>query len=392
MRIAHLTASPFFGGPERQMLGLALSLPKWITSVYYSFPERGLCEPFLHEMRRHGFEAHALKHNVPQFFAVIGEVRDRLVHDRIDLLCCHGYKADLLGRFAARRAGKPVVAVSRGWTGATWKVRLYEALDRFCLRWMDQVVCVSEGQAVKVRNTGVNPAKVRVIRNAIFTDRFGDPDEPGRAFLQSFFPTPRRWIVGAAGRFSPEKGFGDLVDAAAIVARELPDVGFLLFGEGPLGANLRAQIAAHGLQNQFVLAGFRDDLDRWLPNFDAFVLPSYTEGLPNVVLEALAARVPVIATAVGGTPEVLADGQSGYLVPPGNPTVLAQRINVLLRDERLRASMGMNGYYRVRDEFTFDRQASDYVKLFMELAPQTRQAAKTPDKDVEANQAKRVAP
>jgi glycosyltransferase involved in cell wall biosynthesis len=110
------------------------------------------------------------------------------------------------------------------------------------------------------------------------------------------------------------------------------------------------------------------------------------------VLEALAARVPVIATAVGGTPEVLADGQSGYLVPPGNPTVLAQRINVLLRDERLRASMGMNGYYRVRDEFTFDRQASDYVKLFMELAPQTRQAAKTPDKDVEANQAKRVAP
>jgi glycosyltransferase involved in cell wall biosynthesis len=367
MRIAHLTASPFFGGPERQMLGLAQSLPKEVQSIFLSFPERGLCQPFLNELRRHGFHAEALHNNTPKIFAAMREIGERLQQNRAELLCCHGYKADLLGRPAARRFGIPVVAVSRGWTGATWKVRLYEAIDRRLLRWMDRVVCVSEGQANKVRAAGVPHEQVDVIRNAIFTDRFGEPDEPGRAFLQSYFAKPRTHLIGAAGRFSPEKGFCHLVEAAASVTKTCPRAGFLLFGNGALKDALARQIRTFGLQDNFVLADFRDDLDRWLPNFDLFVLPSYTEGLPNVVLEAFAARVPVVATAVGGTPEVVEEGQSGYLVPPGNPAMLAQRIAVLLEDARLRETMGMSGYFRVRDRFTFAAQARQYMTLFHRL-------------------------
>ena len=118
-----------------------------------------------------------------------------------------------------------------------------------------------------------------------------------------------------------------------------------------------------------------------MPNFDGFVLPSYTEGLPNVVLEAFAARVPVVATAVGGTPEIIEDAQNGYLVPPGNPPLLAQRIGKLLANDRLRETMGMSGYYRVRDNFTFESQARQYVQLFRELldvrTPHFLQKAKT---------------
>jgi len=367
MRIAHLTASPFFGGPERQMLGLALSLPPSIQSLFFSFPERGLCEPFLGELRRHDFVAEALTTNTPHVFDAMHELRAKLAGHKIDVLCCHGYKADLLGGPSARKLGIPVISVSRGWTAATWKVRVYEAANRFALRWMDRVVCVSEGQAQKVRRAGVAEDRVRVIRNAIFTDRFGEADEPGRAFLQTFFRTPRRFLVGAAGRFSPEKGFGDLVRAAARVVKTHPDAGFILFGDGPLRADLESLIKQNGLQNHFVLAGFRDDLDRWLPNFDAFVLPSYTEGLPNVVLEAFASRVPVVATAVGGTPEVVDEGHNGYLVPAGDVSLLSERVTRLLADERLRATMGMSGYFRVRDRFTFDAQARQYAQLFHEL-------------------------
>ncbi len=379
MRIAHLTASPFFGGPERQMLGLALCQSDELQSMFFSFPERGLSQPFLDEMQRHGFVAEALFNNAPHFFAAIREIADKLTHYGIDLLCCHGYKADLLGRPAARRMRIPVVSVSRGWTGATWKVRMYERVDRFSLRWMDRVVCVSEAQAVKVRAAGVRDENVCVIRNAIFTDRFGDPDEPGRTFLQSFFTSPRSHLVGAAGRFSPEKGFRHLVDAAAEVVLSCPQAGFLLFGDGPLHAELARQIADCGLQDHFVLAGFRNDLDRWLPNFDVFALPSYTEGLPNVVLEAFAARVPVVATAVGGTPEVIEDGQSGYLVPPGDASALAQRIHSLLSHTRLRETMGMSGYYRVRDRFTFEAQARQYAKLFRELLETGEATSGRPD-------------
>ncbi len=365
MRIAHLTASPFFGGPERQMLGLALSMDA--QSLFFSFPERGLCQPFLEELQRHGFSAEALAHNTPHFFAAIREFRDKLDEHEVDVLCCHGYKANLLGRPAAQKLGIPVVAVSRGYTAATWKVRLYEAADRFCLRYMDRVVCVSTAQAEKVIAAGAPGENVRVIRNAIFTDRFGEPDEPGRAFLQSHFTNPRSHLIGAAGRFSPEKGFRHLVEAAAQVVKTYANAGFLLFGDGVLRDALTNEIKNYHLENNFVLADFRNDLDRWLPNFDLFALPSYTEGLPNVVLEAFAARVPVVATAVGGTPEVIQDGQNGYLVPPADSTSMAERITRLLDDERLRETMGMSGYFRVRDRFTFDAQARQYGKLFHEL-------------------------
>src|SRR5205823_314217 len=173
-----------------------------------------------------------------------------------DVLCCHGYKSDLLGRIAARRAGIPAVAVARGWTGENFKVRVYEALDRCHLRWMDHVVCVSEAQAAKVRKAGVRAGRVSVIRNAIDPERFVDPDPRYRTKLLRYFRSPRGRVIGAAGRLSPEKGFDVLVAAAVRVARVHPEVGFILFGDGPCRASLLAQIKEAGLAGTFVLSGF----------------------------------------------------------------------------------------------------------------------------------------
>jgi glycosyltransferase involved in cell wall biosynthesis len=375
MKIVHLTASPFFGGPERQMLGLAQHLPAGYRSHFLSFPERGLCRPFLEQLRAHGIGADALTSNTPRFFAAVREVATRLADLHADVLCCHGYKADLVGLAAARRRGVPVVAVARGWTAVSWKVRVYEALDRRGLAWMDAVVCVSEGQARKVREAGVPDARVRVIRNAIRADRFDPADGGGRAFLLAFYKTPRRHLVGAVGRLSPEKGFTHLVDAAAEVVRAHPDTGFVVFGDGPLRDELTRQIEARGLAGSFVLAGFRTDVDRWLPAFDVTVLPSYTEGLPNAVLESLAAGVPAVATAVGGTPEVIDDGRTGYLVEPGTAAPLARRVGELLADDGWRRLMGERGRRRVRTDFTFAAQARQYAELFDRLVPAAQPAA-----------------
>src|SRR5262249_41852201 len=202
--------------------------------------------------------------------------------------------------------------------------------DRFNLRWMDRVVCVSEGQAAKVRRAGAPAGRVVVIRNAIRAERFDDPDPVYRERLLGLFPAPPRRIVGAAGRLSPEKGFGMLIDAARRVIREDPAAGFVLFGDGALRGALARQVEAAGLAGRFVLAGFRADLDHYVPWLDVMALPSYTEGLPNVVLEACAAGVPVVATAVGGVPEVIADGENGHLVPPGDAKALAGRILAVL--------------------------------------------------------------
>ncbi len=372
--VVHLTASTHFGGPERQMLGLARSLPRTHRSAFLLFDEGGRHRPFLAELFRQGVEAEALKNDTPHFHAAIRELAGHLRRLRADVLCCHGYKSNLLGRPAARRAKVPVVAVSRGWTGENFKVRLYDTVDRLTVRWMDHVVCVSQRQAARVRKAGVPEAKTVVITNAIDASRFARPQPRYRQLLHEFFAEPCSRVVGAAGRLSRDKGFGNLVEAATEILRAEPSVGIVLFGEGPLRQDLVRRIAAAGLQRRFVLAGFRRDLDEFVPFFDLLVLPSYTEGLPNVVLEAFAAGVPVVATAVGGTPEVVTEGVSGYLVPPGQPPLLARRILDALASEERRRAMGQRGRERVLRDFTFAAQALQYQRFFDALTGRRAEA------------------
>lgn len=366
MNVVHLTASTFYGGPERQMLGLAAALPE-CRATFLSFAEGGRCNAFLGQARKHGQEAAALQRDTPHLRAAVQEVARRLDAGRADVLLCHGYKANLLGRLAARKCGIPAVAVARGWTGESWRVCVYEGLDRLHLRCMDRVVAVSATQAAKVRRCGVPADRVIVIHNAVDMDRFADPNPIYRTKLQHLFRKPMARIVGAAGRLSPEKGFDVFVEAAAHVHRRDPVVGFVVFGEGVCRDRLARQLHKHGLSGSFVFAGFRADLDRFLPFLDLHVLPSYTEGLPNVVLESFAAGVPVVATAVGGTPEVIEDGLSGYLVPPGDAAALAERILLALESEDRLRDMGLHGRQRIVEQFSFAAQAQRYRELFADL-------------------------
>ena len=370
--IVHLTTSPFFGGPERLMLGLTQSLPSSCRSVFALFADHGRSQALQRRLLDHGLEAITFVHDTPHLRSMVREMTSRLREWDAGVLCCHGYKADVVGLLAARRARVPVIAMSHGWTAETWKVRVYEALDRVCLRRMDRVICVSEGQAGKVRRAGVRPDRVIVIRNAVRAERFDHTDPADRRVLEGMFPRLPKRIIGSAGRLSPEKGFGVLVEAAAIVARADSGVAFIHFGDGPLRESIRRRIEELGLEERFILAGLRDDLDRFLPHWDVGVLPSFTEGLPTVVLESYAAGVPVVATSVGGTPEVVADGVDGFLVPPGDPEALARRILDVLWLEEERIAMGRRGRERIRAEFAFDAQAARFQKLCNELTNRPR--------------------
>lgn len=367
MRVVYLMASPFYGGPERLMLGLAHHMPAGVESVYLSFAERGLAVPFVEEVRRQGFQGELLSHNAPHLVDAVREVAERVQALHADVLCCSGYKPDIVGWRAARRSGVPVVSVSHGWTAATAKVRLNEAIDRWVIRRMDVVICVSAAQAEKVRCARVPASKIVVIPNAVGEAAFGAADPAVRAEIEGWFPSPPRWLIGTAGRFSPEKGFGILIAAATIVARERTDVGFVLFGDGPLRAPLEHAVAARGLGTRVVMAGFRHDLQRFLPNLDVAVMSSFTEGLPVFLLEAAAAGLPAVATSVGGVTEVIVDGQTGWLVPPGDGARLADRLIALLDDPGRRRVMGDAARDRVRREFTMGAMGRHYYDVFARL-------------------------
>ncbi len=370
MHIIHLTSSRFLGGPERQMVGMAEAIRPRAATAFISFPEEGRCEEFLAAVRERGFAGLALGNDFPRVRAALGELAAVLRELRGDVLLCHGYKANLLGRVAARRAGLPAVAVSRGWTGETARVRLYEWLDRRHLKWMDHVVCVSHGQAEKVRRwCGVPAWRISVIHNSA-PARAATPDATeSRRRLCNLFPDPDAigGLVLAAGRLSPEKGFVVLIDAAAALVRHRRDVGFVLCGDGRCREELKAHAARLGLTGRFVFAGHRRDVAELMAGADVVAIPSYTEGLPNVALEAGAAGIPVVATAVGGVPEAVLDGLTGYLVPPGDASALAQRVRDLLDDPERRRQFGAAARQRMERHFTFAAQADAYYHLLHRL-------------------------
>lgn len=363
MRICHLIATNFYGGPERQICQHALMMTErdhWLRII--SFMENSRQTELMHTAASLGIPVWGLSGSNPFDPRPIWNLRDYLVRSRVDILCTHGYKSSVLGRIASWMAGCRQVVISRGWTGETRRVRCYEMLDRIFLRLADAVVAVSEGQRQKILACGVKPDKVRVIHNAIDLATYPGPAEKS---VRTELGIPLDAIlVATAGRLSPEKNHLGLVEAARMVLAKMPDVYFVVFGEGFLRLELEKAVADVGIGHRFFLPGFRSDVRSLLHEIDIFVLPSHTEGLPNVVLEAFACRKPVVATRVGGTPEVVSDGVNGFLIPEGDMERLGEAVLTLAGDAELRKQMGMYGFLSVGDEFGFERQTDLYLKLY----------------------------
>jgi len=380
MRILILTASPFFGGPERQMLELAKTFRVRCPDVACcigSFPEAGNCRPFLEKVAAEGFETVRLVNDFPHLLRARNELKQVLIDRKIDILVTNGHKARGVSCLLPESLRIPNLTVSRGWTTESLKMRLFNLADRWFHRRADHVIAVSEGQAAKVIRFGTPPERVTVIRNAIRTERFDAPSDPAlHEKLLAMFSNPSAleiandplqskplFLLCAAGRFSPEKGFDLLIDAVKIIRDRAFSVGLVIFGEGFLRESLETRIKTLGLQGNVQLPGFTDELDKHLPHFDVYVQSSHTEGLPNVLLESMAARTPVVATDVGGTPEVVEEGVTGLMVPPGNAAQLAEAICRLLAEPEKLSVMGTAARERVQTHFTFESQADRYYEL-----------------------------
>jgi glycosyltransferase involved in cell wall biosynthesis len=171
-------------------------------------------------------------------------------------------------------------------------------------------------------------------------------------------------IVGNVAALVPHKGQRHLIDAAAIVVKQVPDARFVIAGEGELRPQLERQIKERRLEKHVFLAGFRPDILSVHKAFDLFVMSSVTEGLGTSLLDAMACGKPIVATTAGGMPEVVADGETGLLVPPRDDEALAAAIVRLLSNPQLRAAMGAAGQRRVREHFSSERMVQDTLELY----------------------------
>ncbi|MGC2769718.1 MAG: glycosyltransferase [Candidatus Acidiferrum sp.] len=290
----------------------------------------------------------------------VRQIQKIIEEDGIDLVHAHGYKADFYALLAARLAEVPVTATCHNWLGESWSMRAYARLDRYLLRFFDGVAAVSNSVAEQLEHTGTRQ-RMRVIANGVPTRGPGIESR-----LADQIRKGDRLVVGAVGRLSLEKGAAVLIEAASKICPDFPQAFFVVVGDGPLRSSVEAGVRELGITGQFLFTGERNDVDQIYRSFDVYVLPSFQEGMPMALLEAMAAGLPVVATKVGGVPDLVCDPSVGTLVEPGDPTAFAAGIRGLLSDQSRRERMGSNARRRVEDHFSAAAMARNYGELYQE--------------------------
>ncbi|MEW6447185.1 MAG: glycosyltransferase family 4 protein [Bacillota bacterium] len=289
---------------------------------------------------------------------------------RFEILHAHGSKAGLVGRLAAMIAGTPVVFFTAHssilypeWP--EFKKKAYVFAEKCLARRTNRVIAVSEAlRRELIEREGMNPGQVVAVYNGINPGDF-QTEEPRESIRVRLGLPVDRPVVGAVARLAPQKGLNYLIEAAALISPGERPL-FVVVGDGPLRAELEALVAKRGAGGHFIFTGSRDDVPVFLKAFDILALPSLTEALGLAVLEAMAASLPVIATAVGGIPEVVVHGETGILVPPRDAVALAKGVTELLAAPERAASFGVAGRKRVCDLFTVEKMAGRVMDLYRE--------------------------
>ena len=363
--VVHFVDSPTFGGTEQALLHLLAGLDRerW-RPVLLHHAESGLA-PLLEGARSLHVQTKLVPRmegvrtatGLPRFVQELRVERPAIFHAHLCwLLSC---KYGLLG--AALAQVPAVVATAQQFLEPPWR-RSIALQQRLFGRFVDRYIAVSEAVGGQLcRAFGVPPRKVQVVHNSIPWQQFdGSSSQALKTALSGGTGRP---IVLTVARLDQQKGHTVLFRAI----RQVPDAILVLAGDGPEKAVLEAQAQALGIHDRTVFLGYRSDIPDLLASCDLFVLPSIYEGLPLAVLEAMAAERAVVASAVGGIPEAVLDGETGFLVPPRDPAALAGAIRTLLANPLLARRMGAAGRARVQRSFSAAMMVQRTTRIYEEL-------------------------
>ena len=308
-------------------------------------------------------------HQVLKLAAFIDREGVKLVH-------ANDFYANLLAVPAARLAGVKVIC-SRFDLGH-WYSRAHHVVEAVTCRAADAVYVNAEAvRDLCVNEEGIPTGKVTVVHNGLDLAAF---DQQMKAAPHTAIPEGRPTII-LVGNLYPVKGHLELIAAAAKIRAELPDLLVLCAGEGPMRSVLEQQIEFHGLQQTVLLLGHRRDVPALIARAQVAALPSHAEGLSNSLIEAMAAGLPVVATAVGGNVELVregGEGASGHLIPPHNAQALTEKLLGLLREPERARALGAAGRRRVESELTLaamSRRTGELYRVVLKGALSSRRAA-----------------
>ncbi len=364
MKILHVyTGGGEIYGAERVIYNLAAEQIKSSMSpevAYFKRPGRNSFLEFLNDSR---IPVHVVESRSRIDAGAFMTLRSICLSSSPQILHSHGYKGDIFLAILKRiLRGPAIISTKHGSTDAMTSTRLYERLGDLSLRYFDRVVAVSGYTKNKLIELRVPEAKIEVIHNGIDISSFAGAWNG--SLRESLGLEQGSRMVGYIGRLGPEKGIAYLLEAAGTVCRSKKDVYFVLIGEGILKEETGDFVARKALEGRIFMPGFRSDATEMLRELDMLILPSLTEGTPMVILEAMAAGVPVIASDVGGIGEIIEDSRTGLLIKPGDPGAIVEAINALLENGGLAENISRSAKKEVESRFSASRMSELYERTY----------------------------
>lgn len=347
--------------PEARAAGLDI---KFSIATFCRAPDNGDMNVFVQTSRREGLDTHIIPESRAFDLDILPRTRQLVEKLQPDIVQTHNVKSGFVfGR--VRSSSTRWIAFQHGYTATDFKIRLYNQLDRWTLPRADRVVTVCQAFVPKLQSFGVRRERVHVLHNSILPIP-RQPEEKRLQMRQDLGISPDHQVIMTIGRLSKEKGHRDLLNALAKLQDLAPSLPWkmVIIGTGPEELHLRQMSAALKIQDRVILAGFRSPVAPFYSIADIFVLPSHSEGSPNVLLESMAAGVPVVATRAGGTPEIATDEQTGLLVEVGDSAAMADRLHCLLLDKDLCARLSAAAYQDMLDRFAPQHYRASLLNIY----------------------------
>lgn len=361
IRVAFCITDLDVGGAERMFVELVTRLDRrrWEPRVFCLSAPGALVERLqAHDIPVTCFDATSVRQ-----IGVVFRLASELKTFSPALLQCFLFHANFVGRLAAWWAGVPRVVCSIRVAERRSRIPLW--LDRVTQCFVDRNVCVSRAVAeFSIHTAGLKRFKISVIPNAVDFDRFANASAIDRNELLLSATAP---LVLFVGRLDPQKAPFVLLEAFARSLERHADWQLLFVGEGPLRASMAEWIAQRGLDQSIHIAGWRAEVPAILKAADVLALPSLWEGMPNIVLESMAAGLPVVVSRVEGTAELIRDGETGMLVSPNSVTELEQAIEAVLADRDFSARLSHAAQLTVQKSFTMDVMVSAYERIYVSM-------------------------
>jgi len=367
IRVLNLIDTYHIGGAGKVLLQFLENADDRVACTLGTFRYRNPpSTEFIDTAREEGFDIALFDQRLNLDPAPLWQVYRLLKTGSYDIIETHGYKGHLIAWVMRRLLPLRWVGMTHGWTNENAKIRAYNRLEKALLKSADHVISVSPQLAAEMRRVRGPDAPVSLVLNAVDADSIRGEGKAGEIRSHYIGDMQNGYLLGSFGRLSPEKGHHILLEAMARLGADIP-VRLLLVGDGPERKNLETQAEMLGISNRVIFAGQQDNMRDWYEAIDLFVLPSLSEGLPFVVLEAMALGKPVLASRVGAVPEVIDEGVNGWLLPPGDAELLATSIASLLKDRnRLRAA-GARAREMLYPRFSAERQAREMVDIYQEV-------------------------